>query len=79
MGVQMFVCLWVCGGLMEIQTSAPIWMNFCTHIPTCPRFWCTGLIPALPGGPETLIAEERVFQNCLQNNPPPWSGYLVSL
>jgi len=37
MGVQMFVCLLVCGGLMEIQTPAPILMKFCTHIPTCPR------------------------------------------
>jgi len=28
MGVQMFVCLLVCGGLMEIQTPAPILMKF---------------------------------------------------
>jgi len=33
----MFVCLLVCGGLMEIQTPAPILMKFCTHILTCPR------------------------------------------
>jgi len=31
------VCLLVCGGLMEIQTPAPILMKFSTHIPTCPR------------------------------------------
>jgi len=37
MGVQMFVCLSVCGGLMEIQTPAPILMKFSMHIPTCPR------------------------------------------
>jgi len=37
MGVQMFVCLLVCGGLMETQTPAPILMKFSTHIPTCPR------------------------------------------
>jgi len=35
--VCLFVCLLVCGGLIEIQTSAPIMMKFCTHIPTCPR------------------------------------------
>jgi len=34
---NMFVCLLVCGVLMEIQTLAPILMKFCTHIPTCPR------------------------------------------
>jgi len=28
----MFVCLLVCGGLMEIQTPAPILTKFCTHI-----------------------------------------------
>jgi len=32
MGVQMFVCLLACGGLMEIQTPALILMTFCTHI-----------------------------------------------
>jgi len=37
MGVQMFVCLLVCKGLMEIQTPTPIWLKFCTPIPTCPR------------------------------------------
>jgi len=31
MGVHMFVCLFVCGGLMEIQTPAPISIKFCTH------------------------------------------------
>jgi len=36
-GVQMFVCLLVCGGVMAIETSALNVMKFCTHIPTCPR------------------------------------------
>jgi len=36
-GVQMFDCLLVCGGLMEIQTPGPILMKFSTHIPSCPR------------------------------------------
>jgi len=31
------VCLLVCGGIMEIQTTAPILMKFCTQTPTCPR------------------------------------------
>jgi len=32
-----YVCLLVCGGLIEIQTPAPILMKFGMHIPTCPR------------------------------------------
>jgi len=35
--VCLFVCLLVCGGLMEIQTPASISMKFSIHIPTCPR------------------------------------------
>jgi len=33
----MFVCLLVCGGLMEIQTLTQILIRFCKHLPTCPR------------------------------------------
>jgi len=35
--VCLFVCLLVCGWLVEIQTPAPILMKFCTYIPTYPR------------------------------------------
>jgi len=61
MGVQMFVCLLVCGGLMEIQTPEPILMKFCMHIPTCPRkVWP----PPIPWawGLETLKAEGHIFK-----------------
>jgi len=55
MGAQMFVCLLVCGGVMEIQTPSPILMKFCTH---CPRkVWCRfDPLPLPPGprGPKTL-------------------------
>jgi len=46
---------------MEIQTPAPILMNFCTHIPTCPR---KVLVQGL-GGPKIPKAEENIFENCL--------------
>jgi len=33
----MFVCLLVCGGIMKIQTLAPILIKFCMHITTCQK------------------------------------------
>jgi len=40
-GVQMFVCLLVCGGPMEIPTPARIMLKFFTHVtPVQGRFWC---------------------------------------
>jgi len=85
MGVQMFVCMLVCGGLMEIQTPAPILMKFCTHIPTCPRKVSVQVWPPSPhplglrgwGGLETLKAEGHIFKmlSRLQINPGS-AGYL---
>jgi len=68
----LFVCLLVCGGLIEIQTPARILIKFCTLIPTCPRkvlvqFWARPTHPSEPWGPETLEAEEPIIENCLQN------------
>jgi len=69
----MFVCLLECGGLMEIQTPAPILMKFSTHIPTCPRKVLVQVrpLPPGPGGLETLKAEENIFNmlSRLQINP----------
>jgi len=69
MGVQMFVCLLVCGGLMEIQTPAPIFMKFCTHIPACPRKDLMQVWPPTPSpwswGPKTLRAEGHIFWKLL--------------
>jgi len=54
----MFVCLLVCGGLMEFQTPAPILMKFCTHfLPVQGVFWS--------GGPKILKAEGDIFENSL--------------
>jgi len=55
MSVQMSVCLLVCGGPMEIQTPAPIWIKFCTHIHTClgkvlVQVWPSPPSPLGPGG-----------------------------
>jgi len=62
MGVQMFVCLLVCEGVMKIQTPSPIWMKFCT-----PHMFKEGSAqsPSGPGGPETRKGEEHIFENCL--------------
>jgi len=66
---------------MEIQTHAPIWIKFCTHIPICPRrFWCRFdplPFPPGPGGLETLKAEGHIFKRLskLQINPG-IAGYL---
>jgi len=61
----------VCGGLVEIQTPAPIMMKFCTHTPDLSKEgFGAGLTPApsLPGpGGKTLQAEGHIFENCLQN------------
>jgi len=48
MGVQMFsVSPLVCGGFLEIQTTAWILMKFCTHIPHLPKKgFGEGLTPA---------------------------------
>jgi len=51
---------------MEIQTPAPIWIKFCTHIPICPRKVLVQVWPPTPplsgpGGPEILKAEGHIF------------------
>jgi len=67
MGVQMAVCLLVCGGLTEIQTPAQILMKFSTHILNCPKkVLVAGLNPATSHlgleGLETLKAEGHIFK-----------------
>jgi len=62
-GLQMYVSLTVYGGLMEIQTPAPILMNFYIHIPTCPGG--AGLTPTpspiWAWGPEILTHFWKLF------------------
>jgi len=64
--VCLFVCLLVCGELMEIQTPTPILMKFSTHIPTCPRKVLVRVRPPLPHPwawwLETLTAEGHIFK-----------------
>jgi len=43
--VCLFVCLLVCGGLMEIQTPAPIMMKFRTHPDLSKEGFGAGLTP----------------------------------
>jgi len=68
MFVCLSVCLWYVGGLMEIQTLAPMAMKFCMHIPyphLSKEGFGTGLTPAssLPGpGGKTLKALKIVFK-----------------
>jgi len=68
MGVKMFVCLLVCGGLTVIQSPTPIWKKSPPAHLTKEGF---GAVltpdPLLPeaGGPETLKAQGHIFENCL--------------
>jgi len=67
----MCACLLVCGGLLEIQTPAPILMKFSIHIPADPIKVLVQVWPPGPGGIETLKAEGHIYKmlSRLQLNP----------